>query len=379
MQTQKSIVLLIIAFEILTTSLLAQTFLNFQLSSSYTDNLFQNYYSTEDLISTASLSLFHQTDLKTTLYYNGSLGMFSQNPDLQHHNHQVGIGKNFTLAEPENMINFGAYARFRIDNPTYEIYDNSNYYTLASLKYYLAPTTILKLKNTAGVRKYSNYAEYSYFENISAINISKFFESRTTVQIGLEHYYKDYLEDQLIIEADSSGVILSSVTKSPKVSQALVAIKIAQNLGKLTAVQAHYQISKTLSGVNRFFEFDEIYEDEMLFDDHYSYSSDEMAISVKQFLPWQIILVISGNYSEKVYNDRAVFDLAGNAITTEDTRLDYQHGATIQLTKKFTTTKIPAMKSLDLFLNYSYRKNHSNDPYYKTTINFLMFGLETNI
>lgn len=379
MHPQKSVGKLIITLKIVTALLPAQTFLNIQLSSSYTDNLFQNYYSTEDIMSTASLALVHQTDLKTTLYYNGSLGIFSQNPDLQHHNHQVGIGKNFTLAGSKNSINVGAYARLRVDNPTYEIYDNSNYYALASFKYYLTPTTILKLKNTAGARKYLNYSDYSYFENISAINISKFFKSRTSVQIGLEHYYKDYLEEQHIVETDSSGVILNSVTKSPKVSQALVAFKIAQNLGKLTAVQAHYQISKTLNGVNRFVEFDEIYEDEMLFDDHYSYSDNQMAISVKQFLPWQIILVITGNYSEKIYNDRAVFDLAGNAITTEDTRLDYQHGATIQLTKKFSTNKIPAMKSLDLFLNYSYRKNHSNDPYYKAATNFLMFGLETNI
>ncbi|HDP67342.1 MAG TPA: hypothetical protein ENN20_02445 [Candidatus Marinimicrobia bacterium] len=372
-----SLVFLMI-FQIYTAN--AQTFLNFQIHGSYTDNIFQNYTPTEDYISSGNFTIYHQSKSKTIFYYNGNLNLFSKYSDLQNQNHHLGISKKQSIGDSKNEMYFGGYARFRIDKPVYEIYDNNNYYGFASIKYYLFPTILFRAKNTLGMRAYVNYTDYSYFENVLSLNISKFFQTRTTLQSGIDYFYKDYAEDQTYSVTSPSGLRTRTyVIDSPKVSQLLASLKIAQSISSLTAVQAQYLIRNTLSGENRFAELDEFYIDEVLFDDHYSYSGQELSMSLKQFLPFQFIAVLSGYYQEKSYNHRPVYDLEGNELTEAGTRQDYQNGFSIQLEKKFSGEKIPVLKSLDLFLNYSYRKNHSNDPYYKAATNFLMFGLETNI
>lgn len=358
----------------------SQTFINFQLYGSFSDNIFQNYFPVEDYISTGSFTIFHQTKSKVTLYYNANLNMFSHYTDLFNHNHYFGISKKQSIGSTKNNIYIGGYARFRIDKPVYEIYDNNNYYGFASIKYYLLPTILFRAKNTLGMRAYVNYTDYSYIENVLSLNISKFFQTRTTLQSGIDYFYKDYAEDQTYSVTSPSGLLTRTyVIDSPKVSQLLASFKIAQSVSNLTAVQVEYLYRSTLTGENRFAELDEFYFDEVLFDDHYSYSGQELSMSLKQFLPFQFIAVLSSYYQEKSYNHRPVYDLEGNELTEAGTRQDYQNGFSIQLEKKFSGEKIPAMKSLDLFLNYSYRKNHSNDPYYKAAVNFLMFGLETNI
>ena len=357
----------------------AQTFLNFQLHGSYTDNIFQNYSPVEDYISTWNFTIFHQTKSKTTLYYNGNLNLFSQYSDLQNQNHHIGISKKQSIGDGKNEFYLGGYARFRIDKPVYDIYDNNNVYGFASVKYYLYPTIMFRAKNTLGMRAYVNYTDYSYFENVLSLNISKFFQTRTTLQTGIEYYYKDYTGNQTYSATGPNGLFSRTyIIDSPNVSQLAASINIAQSVSSLTAVQMQYLIRSNLSGENRFAALDEFYSDEVLFDDHYSYSGQELSMSIKQYMPFQFILIISGDYLEKSYNNRSVYDLEGNELLGKGNRQDYQSSFSSQIEKRFSGQKIPVLKSMDLFINYSYRINHSNDLYYDTSSAFLSAGFEMN-
>lgn len=380
MKTRKRLLLrLILIVGIQTGIIFAQTFYNFQLYGSYTDNIFQNYAPAEDYISTSSFAIYHQTESKVTLYYSGSLNLFSQYTDLLNHNHHLGISKKQTFEDGKSAGYIGGYARFRINKQEYDIYDNNNYYGFASIKYYLAPTVLFRAKYSLGMRNYLNYSDYSYFENVLSVNISKFFQTRTTLQAAIDYYHKDYTENQTYtLTAPSGRFSRSFVADSPAVSQLIASVKIAQNINSLTAVQAQYLIRRSLSGENRFAELDEFYTDEVLFDDHYSYSGQELFISLKQYLPWQFILTVSGYYQEKLYNDRPVYDLEGVELPDEGNRRDYQSSVSAQLKKKFSGKIIPVLKPLDLFMNYSYRINHSNDPYYDASAGFLSAGIDVN-
>jgi len=380
MKIQKySLITLIFVIGIQTQINFAQTFFNFQVHGSYTDNIFQNYSPVEDYISSGNFTIYHQTKSKTTLYYNGNLNLFSQYTDLLNHNHHIGISKKQTIGDGKNVAYFGGYARFRIDKPVYEIYDNNNFYGFASVKYYLSPTIMFRGKNTLGMRAYVNYTDYSYFENVLSLNISKFFQTRTTFQTGIDYYYKDYTENQTYLVPSPNGLFSRTyVIDSPKVSQLVASLKIAQSVSSLTAVQAQYLIRNTLSGENRFAELDEFYTDEVLFDDHYSYSGQELSMSIKQYLPFQLVLDVSGYYLEKSYNNRSVYDLEGNELPEEGKRQDYQSSFSGQLNKKFSGEKIPVLKSLDLFANYSYRTNISNDLYYNASSGFISAGIDVN-
>jgi len=380
MKIQKySLITLIFVIGIQTQINFAQTFFNFQVHGSYTDNIFQNYSPVEDYISSENFTIYHQTKSKTILYYNGNLNLFSQYTDLLNHNHHFGISKKQAIGDGKNVAYFGGYARFRIDKPAYEIYDNNNFYGFASIKYYLSPTIMFRGKNTLGMRAYVNYIDYSYFENVLSLNISKFFQTRTTFQTGIDYYYKDYAENQTYLVASPNGLFSRTyVADSPKVSQLVASFKIAQSVSSLTAVQAQYLIRNTLSGENRFAELDEFYTDEVLFDDHYSYSGQELSMSIKQYLPFQLVLDVSGYYLEKSYNNRSVYDLEGNELPEEGKRQDYQSSFSGQLNKKFSGEKIPVLKSLDLFVNYSYRTNISNDLYYNASSGFISAGIDAN-
>jgi len=101
-------------------------------------------------------------------------------------------------------------------------------------------------------------------------------------------------------------------------------------------------------------------------------------MSIKQFLPFQFIAVLSGYYQEKSYNHRPVYDLEGNELFEAGTRQDYQNGISVQLEKKFSGEKIPVLKSLDLFINYLYRVNNSNDRYYDASSGFLSAGIDAS-
>ncbi|MBN2600700.1 MAG: hypothetical protein JXR87_01760 [Candidatus Marinimicrobia bacterium] len=357
----------------------SRTLLNFQLLGSYSDNIFQNYSPVEDYITTGSFTIIHQTKSKITLYYNGNLNMFSQYTDLYNHNHYIGISNRQSIGDTKNDIYIGGYARFRIDKPVYEIYDNHNYFGFASIKYYLFPTILFRAKNTLGMRTYVNYTDYSYFENVLSLNMSKFFQTRTTLQTGIDYFYKDYIEDQTYSVTSPSGLLTRTyVIDSPKVSQLLASFKIAQSVSNLTAVQAEYLFRNTISGENRFAELDEFYTDEVLFDDHYSYSGQEVSMSIKQFLPFQFIAVLSAYYQEKSYNHRPVYDLEGNELIEAGTRQDYQNGISVQLEKKFSGENIPVLKSLELYMNYLYRVNNSNDRYYDASSGFLSAGIDAS-
>ncbi|MGC9364956.1 MAG: hypothetical protein ACP5FZ_10355 [Fidelibacterota bacterium] len=357
----------------------SQTFINFQLHGSYTDNIFQNYAPAEDYISSWNLTVYHQTKLKTILYYNSNLNLFSQYSDLQNHNHYFGISKKQSIGNGNNEIYLGGYARIRIDRPVYEIYDNNNIYGFASIKYYLFPTIMFRAKNTLGVRAYVNYTDYSYWENIMSLNISKFLQTRTTLQAGIDYFYKDYTENQTYSVTGPYGLISRTyVIESPKVSQLTASLKIAQSISNLTAIQMQVLYRTTLTGKNRFAELDEFYTDEVLFDDHYSYSGPEYFLSLKQLLPYQFIISISGYYLEKSYTNRSVYDLEGIELPEKGNRRDYQNSFSGQLEKKFSGNNIPVLKSLDLFINYSFRVNYSNDRYYDTSSSFLSAGIDVN-
>jgi len=377
-QIKTKIYLLVITGILINTSS-AQTFYNIRFYGSYTDNIFQNYSPAEDYITSGTFTIYHQTKSKTTLYYNGNLNLFSAYTDLQNHNHYIGISQKQVIGDSKNVAYFGGYAGLRIDKPSYDIYDNINIYGFASIKYYLFPTIMFRAKNTLGMRAYPNYSDYSYFENVLSLNISKFFQTRTTLQTGIDYYYKNYTENQTYSVTGPRGLFSRTyVIDSPKVSQLLASVKIAQSVSSLTAVQAQYLIRSTLSGENRFAELAEFYTDEVLFDDHYSYSGQEFTMSIKQYLPYQFIVALSGYYLEKSYNDRPVYNLEGVELPEEGNRRDYQSSVSAQLKKKFSGEKIPVLKSLNLFMNYSYRTNHSNDQYYDASSGFLSAGIEAN-
>lgn len=110
-----------------------------------------------------------------------------------------------------------------------------------------------------------------------------------------------------------------------------------------------------------------------IFDDHYGYLGNGVALQVQQTIPFSINLTIKGDFQKKTYTVPAN-DLS-DTVQVADNRVDRRFEIEINISK---TIPFGEGKSVKPRIETHYLRNKSNAPYYDFDKNTFLIGVELN-
>ncbi|MFZ1731779.1 MAG: hypothetical protein WBQ23_15885 [Bacteroidota bacterium] len=166
------------------------------------------------------------------------------------------------------------------------------------------------------------------------------------------------------------------VYEIPSTSQLSAWVNVGQGITDGTGISLRYLQRWNLTDRGRAFvggAVDFIGEEE-LFDDPYSYESNEATLTLTQVLPWTMKLKVGGYFIHKTYSYPSTLDYTDPAVPT---RADDRMGGWLTVSKSIAGDWL-FFNGLNLSLGYVYLRNQSNTSYYDYSSNSLSFGISTD-
>jgi hypothetical protein len=361
MLIKRSSIVLLIAFIFCTQSVKAQFSFYTGYDGYFDDNIYNNYLSISDFVSSFSFGAgydFESSNNNLNFYYDGNLTRFNENVFKSSATHKAGIVNTF-FAGDGNPLNVGANYSWRNYEEGYTVYDWSQLSLYANYKQYTTDNDFILAGYVYNGINYLNLEIFSYNEHKAFIKYKSLFSSKTSLLIGIQGDFKDYMQNYQSSSLADNALQVSSF------------IQLAQSLSDNTGLSVYAQYRKNIISGNRYINIDEFfyYEDEILYD-QYSNEGYNGGIKIKQML--SPILILSGyaNYVSKYFPNLPVADIQGNSF--DYNREDNQFKIGVQLEASLGGI-IPGLYG---DINWDYIKNNSNDTFYKYNNQVFSAGLE---
>jgi hypothetical protein len=405
------------------------------IDNGYDDNMFHNYTASESASTDIALMYgYFPEDGNWALNYTGALSSFSQYPDRMYATNTLGASWALPYGTDDvNSITLLGIGSMRLDKEDYSLYDYSQILTSISLKQKLIDDLPLLMSYRARYRSYPNFGELSYLEHFASIGTMMFFETRTSIRVQADYGYKNYLtttnsdptltpngftaaESGMTVDGGGNGGggnggggnggggygsgsgngsgagrlsmggngqgtgMESSVEyliyEVPSTSQLSAWVNVGQGISDGTGLSMRYLQRWNLTDRGRAFvggAVDFIGEEE-LFDDPYSYQSNEATLTLTQVLPWTMKMKVGGYFIHKTYAYPSTLDYTDPSVAT---RADDRMGGWLTVSKSIGGDWL-LFNGLDLTVGYVYLRNQSNTSYYDYSSNSLSFGISTN-
>jgi hypothetical protein len=385
--------------------------------SSYDDNAFRNALGQTDFITTTALSLEYQPNKSNfSLFVNGNMNLFKDYFDRRYFSNSFGAAFTKPFGdEDENAFSTNATYFMRFNKERYNYYDFSQFVGSLNIKYYLDSEE--GLLSRAGYRlryrNYRNLEEFSYLEHYGFVQLSRFFETKTTVSAEVDFGNKNYvMSPSAYSTAGSStgtwgmmgnggmtgngemmgngerwshgGGNMDPTTRlisysSPNTTQLIGIVRVAQSITQTTGLSVQYLRRWDLSDRTRFLSNGAVdYQgDEELWDDPYGYHGDEYNAALTQVLPWEMTIRISADYLVKDYA-RRIFTPTDTDVPTGPLRSDTRLVGSVEV-RKTLETDWAVFNGIMISVSYFYQKNNSNDPYYNFRNNNFSLGIMTQL
>ncbi len=325
-----------------------------KLYGTYVDNIFQTASPESDYISLTYLDASYDITSGASVFYNTNLNLFSEHPYLHSHTHYLGTGYEREVSDGKGILYLGGKLGLRQNTPEYDPYDRREGNTYAGMKYYITDTIMARMGYSLGYESYPNYQLFSFLENQGFLQISKFFQSRTTLQLEANGGRREYMN----MDSDNGRDFANRVTGS---------VKIAQSLSDNTGLQLQYlwhRASKDI--VDGDYLDGDYYSIEDFFEDEYNYSGHEYRAVLKYLGPWRTTLKGTINKDNREYNSTSLYDEDAERKDSDITIL-------LEVEKKFSLSP-GSFPDLALHIQFLHRDNNSNDPYYEYSANILSLG-----
>ncbi len=380
--------LVVLSLTVVVTTLVASAQLRTTVGvySSYDDNAFRNYLGQDDYVATSALSFEYQPEESNlTLFASGNVNLFKQYSDRRYFSNLLGFSYNRPYSEDDqNTWNTGASYFLRFNRQTYEYFDYTQLVGYLNVKHYLDYSE--GILSRAGYRfRYRNYGtleEFSYAEHYAFVQVSKFFETKTTVVAELDLGNKNYVSSnaRAVNSTGMGGGMMGRGAfmsySSPSTTQLLGIVRVAQGITSATGLSLQYLRRIDLSERTRFLTGGvvDFQGDEELWDDPYGYQGNEYNATVTQLLPWDVSLRGSVDYLDKQYA-RAVFLPSDTDVPTGPIRSDKRWIGGIELKKKFDAAW-GFVNDVVVSMSYFNQQNKSNDLYYDFRSNTFSMGVQ---
>lgn len=368
------------------------------LFSSYDDNPFRNYLNRSDYITTTALSFEYQPEESNfKLFANGNLSLFKDFSDRRYFSNSLGMSYTKPFGEEEeNAVYAGATYFRRFNKASYDYYDFSQFIGYANLKYYLnfSEGMMSRVGYRLRYRGYRNLEEFSYLEHYGFVQVSKFFESKTTLLFELNLGNKNYVSSlgSMFTTTDGmtdGGMMGSSMNRRmnpntryvsysrPTTTQLFGIARVAQSLSQTTGLSVQYLRRWDVSERTRFLSGGAVdfQGDEELWDDPYGYQGNEYNVTLTQHLPWNMTARVSTDYLAKDYA-RRTFTATDTDIPTGPLRSDTRFVTGLELKKTFDGAWA-FFDGITISATYYYLRNSSNDAYFDFRNNSVSIGIVT--
>jgi len=322
-----------------------------KLYGTYIDNVFQTYLPESDYVTLTYLNTSYDVTPGASIFYNANFSLFSEHSDLQNHTHYLGTDYEGVIFQNKGRLYLGGKLGLRQNTSEYAAYDRRSSNAYATLKYYLTKTTVAKMGYGMEYGSYPNLSTFNFLENYGFLQLSKSFQTRTTLQAMFEAGRRDYPN----MSDDSSGSYTSQITGS---------VKLAQSLANKTGLQLQYLWHHAPHGVEEQYIEDAYYSAEEFFDDEYAYSGSEYRAVLKHMAPWRTTLKASISMKDRNYNVPSLYTMSGSR---EDRDVTFR----FEVEKKFS---LGAATDFALHMQFLNKRNNSNDSYYDYSTNMLSIG-----
>lgn len=381
----------------------SKTSFNVNQNIIYDENIFRNYEAVSDWIYETYFSSgwrLQKKSLNTSVDYRGSITGFTSFPERFFHSHQIGAQIDLPIKSKMNS-NFGIFYRLRKNKPDYKLYDFSYLNLSSSFRWNQWENNPIDLIYNFRRRVFPEFSELSYRENFVSFRMKHFFITRTTFIAELELSTKTYLNDQVyestVINeitikenegngrrgrgngrsgettiADTATVLYNLGTRQN--SHARLILRLAQSLFPKTGLSLAYIRQFPPSGASRYLAAQEyIYSDDnLLYDDPYTFRSQEFLLSLNQLLPWQSRVKLNFDYEQRKYF-YPIFSHPVEELNPEK-RVDHQTTVSFYWQKPFRF--IPWVNAADLYFAYDFILNQSNELYFDYQSSIFQIGLD---
>ena len=343
--------LLIILSFLFIESVYPQFSLSTKFENYYDDNIYNNAFKTSDYINSFSLSTSYDFESEINnldFYYTNNLSYFQRNIFKSSNSHKFGIVNTLLISDDENPLNIGANYSFRKNREELKLFDFSQLSAYANYRHFINEGDFFLFGYLFSKNDYADLSSFSYYENKGFIKYSATFETKTTLMIGSEIYFKNYIEQINLLNSANNSSQLGSY------------INLSQSLTDNTGIAGYVYFRKNISNGTRYLYSDSlIYYEEEIFNDIYSHDGYEAGLSLTQLILSTIVARMEIAYNDKSFSNLPAATIDGYELS--ENRKDKQFALGLEL--QFNLRNI--MNGLTASCTFNYINNNSNDAFYQ--------------
>ncbi len=354
----------------------AQMGISFDAESGYASNIFSNYSQLPDYYNNIS-GLIHYDKLSdargTRLFYNGAGRFFQQYDYRNYQTHSLGVSYYRYLGDRGHKLNAGANASMRLHSEDYKWYEYRQGYAFAALKMLLSDQLYGYVGVNFKMRDYTLLTPYSYWQNMTYVRVSRFYNSGSSVIAEVDYMQKQYLSAD--IQSPLESFPYTEMDGEGSSRQVVALLKFGQAVNPKTGLGLQLLLRRNINSSVRYLISDAgyYYSDEELFDDVFGYEAEQLRLTLKRRLPWRMQASFGASATAKHYINRRALDLQGYPFEDGRLRDDTRFIAFLTLTKTLSYSR--SMAPVRFNVDFTYIVNNSNDPYYHYKTNYISFGI----
>lgn len=402
-------------------SSLSASTVQFTLAHNATSNIFQSYQPLSDQLTNASLYFGGDSD-GISIYGDFNLSFLYKYSGLSSFAGKLGADY-LVPAGSRSAFYFALEGEGVLFRTLYDYFNHGTIRLVANFKSYLDASTILRLDTLSQLRDYK-YSIFDYFAENLTLSLDHYFPSKTTMKIEAGYGYKLYFHPGIISATGEEttlafaeafteagpgalayrGPVLLPLTAmqggpgghggpgqnyemggtysirgipyqtiyytgSQDIQIVFISGLLAQGLGDRLGLSLSALKQWNLKGENPFASSDELFLVENPTYDQFSWEGYSLTARLTALLSENLNGAFQYDYFSRKFPGIESLDLEGNSlgIPREDRR--HQFSARIQLD----------LKRVSLFINYSYIKNTSTDPWFTWDGNVISGGLTWNL
>jgi hypothetical protein len=384
----KKLIYIIIFIVLIPASGLSQ--LNFKLSyNGYSDdNLFRSPEPIQDFLSDINIGAsFRIKDSGFYLYNNLYLLSYNENSDRNFFINNLGFSDKISIGENQfSNLFFGGSWNLRTNQDDYDYYNYSQLYGYTNVQLY---TNIFLLKGGYNYRwrNYTNWTDLSNHLHNAFLQINKSFPTRTTIILETGFGNKSFIGKDSITTTITTGQgqgrrsgsteISNEIEKALNTSQINLLARLTQSLSDKIGLYIQYHKQISIDDKTSYQNFDDYYQDDELFDDPFTYESDNISSQLTLMLPKLYKIILNGSYSDKRYISEIALLNEDTIIETNDIRVDNQLRLFTTITKTFMINK-DWFNSIKFDMSYAYTNNESNSYWYNYENSIISCGIQLN-
>jgi hypothetical protein len=367
----------------------AQMSTGISFSSFWDDNVFRSPLAQSELLNDIGLN-FSYVPEDNRFTYQGGLSYLSYLENNTRNFSTLDAAVRLQLPINHKKTDFifsGLELSSRLNSPEYDYYNFTQLHLYFNLNRMMSGF-LLRSGLSYRYRSYSQLPDLTNSTYTLFTQINRSFPTRTSVFFEADLGYKEFagimVFDSTLTSGGgpgrgqySSGSYSNAGEFVPSMTQIVLLGRIAQSLSDQVGIYFQYRWQRIVNTQSEYQNQSDFYQDEEIFDDPFSYHAQTYSSRLTLLLPLKIQLFINGSFSRKDYHHEYAWLSATDSLTSGGLRQDDVTIFNPVLSRTFQL-KNKNLDSVNLEIEYYFRKNESNSYWYNYDNNVVLSTLSLN-